>query len=67
MKDLGNSTAIMMPIVIGYRLLVTGRGFPDKIMYSSFAPPNQSSILYDFNLIGNWCAKIGTGAIFANP
>jgi len=38
MKDLGNSTAIMMPIVIGYRLLVTGPGFPDKIMYSSFTP-----------------------------
>lgn len=38
MKALGNSTAIMMPIVIGYRLLVTGPGFPDKIMYSSFTP-----------------------------
>ena len=32
MKDLANNTAIMMPIMIGYRLLVTGCGFPDKIM-----------------------------------
>jgi hypothetical protein len=32
MKDLGNNTAIMMPIVIGYWLLVAGCGFPDKII-----------------------------------
>ena len=37
------------------------------ISFSSFAPHNQSSILYDFNLIENFYAKIGTGAIFANP
>jgi hypothetical protein len=30
MKDLVNNTAIIMPKIIGYRLLVTGYGFPDE-------------------------------------
>jgi hypothetical protein len=32
MKDLVNNTAIMMPIMIEYRLLLTGCGVPDKII-----------------------------------
>jgi hypothetical protein len=32
MKDLGNNTAIMMPIMIEYRVLLTGCGIPDKII-----------------------------------
>jgi hypothetical protein len=32
MKDLGNNTAIMMPIMIEYRLFLTGCGVADKII-----------------------------------
>jgi hypothetical protein len=32
MKDSGNNIAIMMPIMIGSRLLLTGCGVPDKII-----------------------------------
>ena len=36
-------------------------------IYSSFAPPNYSSILYNFKWIDNCYAKISAGAIFAKP
>ena len=34
---------------------------------SSFAPPNYSTILYNFEWIDNCYAKISAGAIFAKP
>ena len=46
-------------------LLIYGRHLYLKI--SSFAPPNYSNILFNFEHIDNCYAKINAGAIFAKP
>jgi len=41
--------------------------FRVEVDNSSFAPPNYSSILYNFEWIDNCYDKISTGAILAKP